>query len=101
MSSCLPFTRLFHRSKAPVLDDTATAGEIKTYTYTTHTPSGVALKVDVHPPAKPPAWPSPTVLFFHGGGLLYGDRESVLRGFCGASPVPPTPARALTARQTT
>ncbi|KAF8539009.1 Alpha/Beta hydrolase protein, partial [Trichophaea hybrida] len=38
--------------------------------------------VDVHLPLNDPGWPRPTVLFFHGGGLLYGNRVFFLRGLC-------------------
>ncbi|KAA8914636.1 Alpha/Beta hydrolase protein [Sphaerosporella brunnea] len=86
MSSCLPMvSRFFYRPKRAA-KELPPASPLppppKTYIYSTPVP-GVELCVDVYLPATPLAgWPSPTILFFHGGGLLYGARDIISRALC-------------------
>ena len=95
--ACLPtLSRLFHRHRAaagptPPSDADAAAGPPAPKTYTYATRATLALQVDVHLPARHPGWPSPSVIFFHGGGLLYGDRRFILQGLCGACYYPSPP----------
>lgn len=49
-------------------------GEMATFTYCTS--GGVPLAMDVYAPTAAAPRPAPTVLFVHGGGWIYGDRNS-------------------------
>jgi acetyl esterase/lipase len=84
MSSCLPpLSRFFFlRPKRLAAPPPPAVPVPKTYVYSS--PSGVELRVDLYAPSAP-ITPSPVIIFFHGGQLLYGARDFVmgaLRGVC-------------------
>jgi hypothetical protein len=85
MSSCLPpLSRLFFlRPKRLAAPPPPPAVPVpKTHVYSS--PCGVDLRVDLYAPSAP-ITPSPVIIFFHGGQLLYGARDFViaaLRGVC-------------------